>query len=688
MGGRHCFVALAAWGALACGDEDSSALVGPGAFAGSGGSGAISLPGGLPGDEVFEQGTLLEVRLTMDPAAFRELEEHGNRERYVPTAARLIRAGKQDVELASMGVRHKGAYSLHHCWDEFGGVRSYELECKKLSFKLKFDEYQPEARFDGLKRLNLHASSGDLSMLRELIAYQTYRDFGVDAPRAMPARVFVNDEPQGLFIAVEDVDGRYAAAHFPSGPDGNLYKEVWPNRAVSDDALVAALETNEALADVSDMRAFAEAVARSTPATLAAELAPFAEVEPLLRYVAVDRALRNWDGIMAFYSRISPHNFYWYHADGADGRFHLIPWDLDNTLWPFDPYMAPEQWVTAAPVPDFNARPAHCEPRPIWDEMGVERITPPRCDRLIDGLASGHWARFVELGRELIAGPMAPARLQQLTNEWAPVIAASVAEDPTLSSADWQSALTELRAIIAGAGPGFEELLSEGLIDEPLPTVIEEPSAEQLDAPTTDSGLHLDAVTNFEFTTPPSTPVPEGVYAYADPLASHAVSWSTDAPISGSADLRLDFTFNRGPELYDEWTGVGIACGETDVTLYSTVVVWLSSDVPRSVRVRLASAAYDDDLGGIDGEFGVDRDVGPEPSPIAIDFADIHYPAWAKEAWTLEQGFPGTDVEARELVLRRFTGLVFGPGATLDAGGELSSERETGFLRIDNIYFR
>ena len=55
-----------------------------------------------------------------------------------------------------------------------------------------------------------------------------------------------------------------------------------------------------------------------------------------------------------------------------------------------------------------------------------------------------------------------------------------------------------------------------------------------------------------------------------------------------------------------------------------------------------------------------------KPRAIAIDFADIHYPAWAKESWTLEQGFPGTDVEARELVLRRFTGLVFGPGATLE----------------------
>jgi hypothetical protein len=39
-------------------------------------------------------------------------------------------------------------------------------------------------------------------------------------------------------------------------------------------------------------------------------------------------------------------------------------------------------------------------------------------------------------------------------------------------------------------------------------------------------------------------------------------------------------------------------------------------------------------------------------------------------------------------VLSRFSGLIFGPGATVDAAGELESPTESGFLRIDNIYFR
>jgi len=677
---------------------------GPGGGGGSAGtSGSAGSNGdpdpdsGLPGDEVFTTAQFLDVELTIAPADHQQLEEHGNLEQYVPAAVRLAHAaspgatppaGRPSLELARVGVRHKGSYSLHHCWDEFGGGRSYLSECARLSLKLKFDAYDPEARFDGLKRLNLHAVMGDASKLHDLVAYQAFRDSGVDAPRAMPARVRVNGELVGLFIAVEDVDGRYTAAHFPDSPDGNLYKEIWPNASVADVVFAGSLETNEEEADVSAMRAFAEAVGRSTPETFATELEPFVDVDSLLRYIAVDRALKNWDGIMAFYTPTSPHNFYWYHTGGQGGRFHLIPWDLDNTLWPFDPYMDPQQWVTARAVPDFNERPLNCDPRTIWDELGTERLTPPRCDGLLDPLAQSQWPRLVEIGRQLLEGPMAAARLEATVDAWVPVLEPLVAEDPLLDPASWQLAVDELRAIIAQTGPVFQRFLDAGLVDEQPLVPLDEPSPSELDALTTDGGLHVGAITNFEFATPPVATAPANVYAYADPLASFAPSWSQTDAISGNADLRLDFTFNRGPGLYDEWAGIGIWCAETDIARYSTLVVWLSADVTRQVRVRLASNAYEDLFGGIGNEFGVEYPVGPEPRAIAIELRDFYYPSWAKEDWTVEQGFPGTDAEALETVLSQFTGLIFGPSATRDAEGELTAASETGYLRIDNIYLR
>jgi hypothetical protein len=643
---------------------------------------------GLPGHNLFVGQQVLDVRLSMDAARYRELEEHGNREEYMPAAARLERAGRAAVEVVELGVRHKGAYSLHHCWDEFGGVRSYELECEKLSFKLKFDAYDPEARFDGLKRLNLHASSGDPSKLHELVAYQTFRDFGVDAPRATPARVFMNGELLGLFIAVEDVDGRYTAAHFPDAPDGNLYKEVWPNAEAPDADFRLALETNEDVGDVSGLRAFASAVSNATPGSFDSALAPFVDIDALLRYIAVDRALLNWDGIMAFYSPVSPHNFYWYEDDSPEARFHLIPWDLDNTFWPFDPYMDPQQWVTAPPVPDFNSEPRNCEPRPIWEPHGPELITPPRCDRLLDGLAERHWPRVVELGRELSAGPFAAARLTALADAWVSVLEPIVAEDPTLDAAEFQRAVLEFRQQAAEVGAGFDAFLSEGLISEPLVLDPVEPTPEQIDAPSTDAGLLIGTPTNFEFAAPPASAEPVGVFTYGDSLATYTAAWSTDAPLSGAADLRFDFTFNRAPGAFDEWVGVIIASAETDVTQYTRIVAWLSADIPRQVRVRLLSPVYDELFGGALGEFGVDFSVGPEPRAFVLDIEDVYYPGWAKEGWAKGQGFPGTDREALQMVLQRFGGLAFGPAASMDSGGQLSAETEAGHLRIDNIYFR
>ncbi len=180
----------------------------------------------------------------------------------------------------------------------------------KLSYKIKFDEYVADARFDGLKRINLHAASGDATRLHEYLGYATYRDFGIDAPRTVPARVFINGELQGVFIAVEEVDGRYTRAHYPDGPNGNLYKEIWPNPGTADRDFIDALETNEDAGDISGIQEFAAAIAGSNTATFVERMEPWVDLEHVLRYMAVDRAIKNWDGITAFYLPNSPHNFF------------------------------------------------------------------------------------------------------------------------------------------------------------------------------------------------------------------------------------------------------------------------------------------------------------------------------------------------------------------------------------------
>lgn len=640
----------------------------------------------LPGARVYADDQVLELRFTLSSNDWRYLEERGNEERYVSAEAVVRGRHLEEARYATVGLRHKGAWSLHHCWDDYGGVRHREDECAKLSLKVKFDEYDVNGRLDGLKRLNLHASAGDGTKLRELLAYATFNEFGVDAPRAVPAKVYVNGELLGLFIAVEDIDGRYTRAHYPDGPNGNLYKEIWPNAAAEDAAFIAALETNEEVADVSDLRGFAEAVANTSNATFAEDMAKWVDLDAILRYLAVDRAMRNWDGIMAFYSPLKPHNHYWYRDDGPEGRFHLIPWDLDNTFWEFDPYMYPEQWVTAAPVPDWNAEPANCSLRDVWTPGSGVTLTPPRCDKFLDLLAETHWPRFAELASELRERTFTTTGLMQKVRHWRALIEPIVREDPTLATSAWEAEVEGLPRLLDDVVSDFDAFVASGLIEEPAPETVPELPLEVLNAPTENAGFHVDAVTNFEFASPPS----ELAFVSTDgEYTTSSVTWNTLAPISGNADLLFDFSFHREPGAYNEWVDLGIGASETDVTGYDEIVLSLASDRPRIVRVRVASAAYAEDLNGIWTEFGDEVGVGVTPQTIAIPLSSLYYPPWAKDAWSETQGWPPEgENDARRTTLRRFTGILFSPFSNVAEDGELLAETETGYLKIDNIYLR
>src|SRR4029078_1535405 len=130
-----------------------------------------------------------------------------------------------------------------------------------------------------------------------------YRDMNVLAPRAVHARVYINGTYHGLFAAVEEVDGRFAANRFPKSGDGNLYKETWPSPYLTSAAAKAALKTNDepASANVSDLLGLKGAVVPATETDFATKLAPYVDFDYLARYIVVNRAINDFDGVMAFF---------------------------------------------------------------------------------------------------------------------------------------------------------------------------------------------------------------------------------------------------------------------------------------------------------------------------------------------------------------------------------------------------
>lgn len=458
---------------------------------GAGGTGP-DIPREQLGDQVFDEDRVQAYYLTISDEEHAKLMDFStllvdeftvNKERYVEAALRV-----GDTELSSIGVRLKGNYSIWGCVDFASGERVQRVEatfgdvdvCQRFSLKLDFNRYDDDARLDGLKKLNLHAMAADPSKLRERLAYSLFRDMDIVAPRAVHARLYINDEYQGLFVAVEQVDGRFSANRFPSDGDGNLYKQLWPDPNTTAADAEDALETNDdpGTLDVSDFLAFKDAVASATESDFATSVAPFVDFDYLARYIVVDRAIANYDGIMAFYygSGWGPYNqnYYWY--DAGEGRFLLIPWDFDKAFW----YPEPNFWTDNAAngqnvVPNWNVITSGCDgyaagfdSKIVNDGMSFDvpyRLRQIDCDAFLRLLRAEIYDRQAPIAAEFIAGPFSTDGVSAKVATWRTQIASAIEEDPLVDSAHWQSYVDSLLADV----PKFQanvSLMMDRLISE------------------------------------------------------------------------------------------------------------------------------------------------------------------------------------------------------------------------------
>ncbi len=418
------------------------------------------------GDVPFNQETILEYHISMDPSLYSEMEEEGNDEAYRKASLR-VRGDTVKEDYAAVGIRYKGDYSLHHCWDDYGGLRNRSGDCAKLSMSIKFNEYNEDARFFGLKRLDLHAMSSDETKLRERLAYSIFNEFGVTTARTVHAKVYINDQEPILMLAVEHIDGRFTAHRYQKGGDGNLYKETWPVALLSENSLIEQLRSNDSLEDSPDVSAFIDfgnAVAASDKESFLSDMEEYIDFENVLKYMAVDRALKNWDGITAFYWIDRPHNLYWYHDIENSNVFHLIPWDLDKTVWEYDPYMDPVHYNGDRPVPDWNVIPSSCDFIYVW--YGSVSLVPPGCDNFITLLAQTSWDQFVVYGQELLDTALQYDSMNEKVTRWADQIAEAVEEDPLLNASWWQATVDNFRPILEKTIVDFGNHLTQGIIIE------------------------------------------------------------------------------------------------------------------------------------------------------------------------------------------------------------------------------
>jgi hypothetical protein len=407
--------------------------------------------------DLFDPDSLrtFELRLDEDDLAF--IDADPKAEQYVP--GELIFEGQR---IKPVGIRYKGSTgSFVGCLSGSYFPPTGSKICPKLGMKIKIDYGDPDAKFYGQKKLLFHAMNADRSLMRERLGYWLYDKMGVHSSRTVHVRLLVNGQFVGLFLLVEEVDGRFTRSRFDDGGNGNLYKEVWPVQRDAE-SYRAALETNrDDAAPPEKVVAFAEALAAADDDSVSEVITSWMDTDYVARFIAVDRTIRHDDGPFHWYCQeedpepgswhgqhryndnwCGNHNYYWYEDAKAD-RLWPVPWDLDGAM----------------PV-----RPGFTNVASRWDDLSYAcsellpgvlsgRQMPITCDPLQRGWAIALREQVRAAIAELINGPLAERVVDRNLTRWARQIEDTVAEASSLyprepNLATWRTEMEALRTTL------------------------------------------------------------------------------------------------------------------------------------------------------------------------------------------------------------------------------------------------
>ncbi len=177
---------------------------------------------GAPADEppLFDPGTLREYHLTFDVSNWRAALTQAGDTGNVP--AELEVDGQLYEEI---GVRYKG-------------LSSSRVQSDKKPLNLTIDAFVPGQRLMGYDIVNLNNGYGDPSAVREHLTNEALRTF-MPVQRTAFAKVYVNGQYLGLYLAAEQIEGTYLGENFPDS-DGILIKADAPGGGGPQPRLVAA----------------------------------------------------------------------------------------------------------------------------------------------------------------------------------------------------------------------------------------------------------------------------------------------------------------------------------------------------------------------------------------------------------------------------------------------------------------
>ncbi|MBU1095356.1 MAG: spore coat protein [Ignavibacteriae bacterium HGW-Ignavibacteriae-2] len=237
-----------------------------------------------------------------------------------------------NIQWYEAGIRFKGNSSLKTTWGS--GIW-------KLPLRLNMDRFEdiyPEItnqRFYGFKELSLSNCYDDESLIREKVAPEIFRDFGIAAPQTAFYRIYIDygNGPIyfGLYTMIEIVDDTMIEDQFAED-DGNLYKPEGIGASFAKNTFSTSYfekKSNEET-DWSDVEALYNILhssqRTSEPDIWRTSLEKILNVDHFLKWLAVNTTIQNWDT----YGNMT-HNYYLYNNPKTN-LLTWIPWDNNEAF--------------------------------------------------------------------------------------------------------------------------------------------------------------------------------------------------------------------------------------------------------------------------------------------------------------------------------------------------------------------
>jgi hypothetical protein len=263
---------------------------------------------------------------------------------YVPGTFRW-----RDTTVAKVAVRFKGNSS------------SNPRQKHKRSYLVRFDKYDEKQRFMGLRRVSFDNGVQFGSLFSEPIITEILRTEGIKTHRCNYAKVYVNDQYQGVYVNVERIDESFLDQHFPDSKGG-----LWKNdlggpggdlRFLSDDPkhYEKTFEAkNKAAKNREQLVGFISRINQTPHLDFASVLDSNMEVDAFFRVTSVMLLSGAFDQLTGW----GPHNFYLFH-DTKLNQWHYLPWDLDVGFCEiaFGHIHVLDDWNAAWPVPAGRTNP-------------------------------------------------------------------------------------------------------------------------------------------------------------------------------------------------------------------------------------------------------------------------------------------------------------------------------------------